>query len=88
MIEPELIEEKKLEDGNYATVLTLKEQMCKWPISDPGSDNFHFCGQSASPASPYCAAHTRIAYQASTSRRDRKRGLKTPTLPPIRRAAG
>lgn len=88
IIEPEVIEEEKLDDGNYATVLTIKERMCKWPIGHPGTESFHFCGRGASQSSPYCDAHTRVAYQASTSRRDRKRAGKNPSLPPIRRAAG
>ena len=55
------------------SILTLNEQTCKWPIGDPGSDDFYFCGASCDTGSPYCEAHARIAYQpASDRRRDRK----------------
>ena len=45
-----------------ATVLTLGAHMCKWPIGDPSSDNFTFCGRRASDG-PYCLEHAQVAYQ-------------------------
>jgi GcrA cell cycle regulator len=45
-----------------ATVLTLGAHMCKWPIGDPSSDNFTFCGRRASEERPYCVDHARMAY--------------------------
>jgi len=44
-----------------ATVLTLGAHMCKWPIGDPSSDEFTFCGRRAEGA--YCAEHSRVAFQ-------------------------
>ena len=74
MIEPEEpIEEEILDDGEWATVLTLNERMCKWPIGHPGTEKFHFCGRAAQAGTPYCEAHSRVAYQPAPSRRDRKR---------------
>ena len=26
------------------SLMELNDQMCKWPIGDPGADDFHFCG--------------------------------------------
>ena len=47
-----------------ATVLTLGAHMCKWPIGDPSTDEFSFCGRRAGgDASPYCIEHARVAYQ-------------------------
>ncbi len=57
---------------SHATVLELNEQTCKWPIGDPGEENFHFCGQRSAPGLPYCAAHAKKAYQPLPSRRERK----------------
>ncbi len=55
------------------TLLHLTEQTCKWPIGDPGTPSFHFCGQRPELGLPYCAAHARIAYQPTHDRRrDRK----------------
>ena len=45
-----------------ATVLTLGAHMCKWPIGDPSSDNFTFCGRRADEEGPYCIDHARMAY--------------------------
>jgi GcrA cell cycle regulator len=46
-----------------ATVLTLGAHMCKWPIGDPSTDEFSFCGRRASNEGPYCVEHARVAYQ-------------------------
>src|SRR6478609_10621078 len=45
-----------------ATVLTLGAHMCKWPIGDPSSDSFTFCGRRQDDG-PYCMEHARVAYQ-------------------------
>jgi len=64
------LEPLKLEDGRSATVLTLKESMCKFPIGDPNDADFAFCGRS-SCAGPYCADHARLAYQPSQAKKRR-----------------
>jgi GcrA cell cycle regulator len=47
-----------------ATVLTLGAHMCKWPIGDPSTDEFSFCGRRAGgEGGPYCIEHSRVAYQ-------------------------
>ncbi|HUZ11308.1 MAG TPA: GcrA family cell cycle regulator [Caulobacteraceae bacterium] len=52
-----------------ATVLTLGRHMCKWPIGDPASSDFAFCGRSAVEETPYCADHARLAYQPPHGRK-------------------
>jgi GcrA cell cycle regulator len=47
--------------------------MCKWPIGDPSTQDFHFCGHPPKAGSPYCDAHCVKAFQPSQSRRDRDR---------------
>lgn len=64
------LEPLKLEDGKAASVLTLNESMCKFPIGDPTDDNFAFCGR-ASSCGPYCQDHARLAYQPSQARKRR-----------------
>jgi len=51
-----------VEEPGSATVLTLGAHMCKWPIGDPASDNFTFCGRRIGEGS-YCTEHARVAYQ-------------------------
>ena len=50
------------EEPGSATVLTLGAHMCKWPIGDPSTDGFTFCGRRSSEG-PYCGEHARVAYQ-------------------------
>ena len=41
----------------------LKPNQCRWPIGDPDSENFHFCGEQVFSGKPYCYEHCRQAYQ-------------------------
>lgn len=45
-----------------ATALTLGAHMCRWPIGDPVSEMFSFCGRRALGTGPYCNDHARVAY--------------------------
>ncbi|WP_417670653.1 GcrA family cell cycle regulator [Roseibium sp.] len=61
-----------------ATILSLTERTCKWPIGDPGSEDFYFCGRNSDAGVPYCAHHCKIAYQpVSDRRRDRRAANST-----------
>ncbi len=53
------------------SLLQLTEQTCKWPIGDPGHDDFHFCGHNSLDNLPYCEYHSGVAYQAPEPRRRR-----------------
>lgn len=55
------------------TLLELTERTCKWPIGDPATEDFWFCGLPVKPGKPYCEAHVAVAFQPMSSRRDRKR---------------
>jgi GcrA cell cycle regulator len=54
---------ERVEERGVATVLTLGARMCKWPIGDPSTDEFTFCGRRSAEEGPYCAEHARVAYQ-------------------------
>ena len=41
----------------------LKPNQCRWPIGDPDSDDFHFCGAPVFVGKPYCYEHCKQAYQ-------------------------
>jgi len=64
------LEPLKLEDGRAASVLTLSDTMCKYPIGDPTEADFAFCGR-ASASGPYCQDHARLAYQPSQAKKRR-----------------
>jgi len=51
------------------TIFALTEQTCKWPIGDPGQEDFHFCGNDSLESAPYCEYHAGVAYQVPEPRR-------------------
>jgi GcrA cell cycle regulator len=52
------------------SIVELRESMCRWPIGDPGSAEFRFCGAAKRGGlGPYCAHHAAIAYQPQHDRR-------------------
>ena len=55
------------------TIVDLKEAMCRWPLGDPTSSDFRYCGSPAA-SGPYCAHHGKLAYQpVQDRRRERER---------------
>jgi GcrA cell cycle regulator len=51
------------------SLLELNEATCHWPVGDPSSPDFFFCGGRALSGLPYCAQHSRVAYQPASDRR-------------------
>jgi len=41
----------------------LRSDQCRWPIGDPDSEKFHFCGEPVFIGKPYCYEHCKHAYQ-------------------------
>jgi GcrA cell cycle regulator len=72
--EPELIE-NIIPIGQRRTLLELNENTCRWPIGDPATSEFFFCGGPPLTGLPYCNYHSRAAYQPANERR---RGGKPP----------
>ena len=68
---PPPLEPKALPNGEFATVLTLTNHICKWPIGDPATPEFRFCGRRSKAGSPYCDTHAAQAYQPQSRRRRR-----------------
>ena len=57
------------------SLMELTERTCKWPIGDPATNTFWFCGHESEPGKPYCKTHISIAFQPITQRRSRKETL-------------
>lgn len=51
------------------SLLQLNEHTCKWPIGDPLSPEFYFCGQHPNEGKPYCEFHSRRAYHQLDKKR-------------------
>ena len=64
---------KKIEEkARKLTLMQLTERTCKWPIGDPATDEFWFCGHPVDPGKPYCETHVSVAFQPMSNRRDRR----------------
>ena len=55
------------------SLLELTEKTCKWPVGDPATEEFWFCGLATQSGKPYCEAHVGVAFQPMNSRRERRR---------------
>ncbi|WP_050523034.1 GcrA family cell cycle regulator [Pseudorhodobacter wandonensis] len=55
------------------SLMELTERTCKWPIGDPATEEFWFCGLPSTAGKPYCEAHVGVAFQPMSARRDRRR---------------
>ena len=55
------------------TIMDLRDSMCRWPMGDPTTPEFRFCGGRAITGLPYCTQHAQVAYQPAAERkRDRR----------------
>jgi GcrA cell cycle regulator len=51
----------------------IRESACRWPLGDPRSGDFAYCGLMPAEGRSYCAGHCRMAY-----RRPEARGRQSP----------
>lgn len=63
------------EDPGSVTIVTLHDRSCKWPIGNPGADDFTFCGR-RSKKPPYCDGHRQVAFQKPDSETKRRKKEK------------
>ena len=54
---------KSVNRGEGIAVTKAGERHCRWPVGDPRSPDFRFCGCAAYDSMPYCIDHARVAYQ-------------------------
>jgi GcrA cell cycle regulator len=54
------------------TLMQLTNRTCKWPVGDPGTPGFFFCGAEALQPFPYCESHCLRSYDSSYIRPMRK----------------
>ncbi len=54
--------ELQIPPDERVSLLELTEDKCKWPIGDPLSADFYFCGRKSLEAKPYCEFHSKRAY--------------------------
>lgn len=66
---PASIPQEEVFTGETVSLADLGPGQCRWPHGDPRDDNFGFCGGRSVAGLPYCAEHSKLAYQAATRNR-------------------
>ncbi len=51
-----------LKKAKKISLMELTEKTCKWPVGDPSTDDFWFCGLDSETGKPYCKAHNDVAF--------------------------
>src|SRR5579863_5769913 len=77
--EPEVFESVVVPMSLRVTIVELKEAMCRWPLGDPASSEFRYCGSPVA-SGPYCAYHGGLAYQPAQERRRERDRLRRTAL--------
>lgn len=57
-----IIEDFAIPIPQRKTLLALDKHDCRWPVGEPQSDSFFFCGAASENDKPYCPAHCKRAY--------------------------
>ncbi|MDR1027523.1 MAG: GcrA family cell cycle regulator [Rickettsiales bacterium] len=52
-----------------AALMALKADQCRWPMGNPDTDDFKFCGEKCFAGKPYCFEHCKLAYQFTQPRK-------------------
>ena len=50
------------------SLVDIDHHQCRWPIGDPATPNFLFCGNDAIRGFTYCLGHARMAYRPAARR--------------------
>jgi GcrA cell cycle regulator len=53
--------------GSFA-LFAVPPTGCLWPIGDPASPDFRYCGAKRQHPHPYCAEHAKVAFQPTKPR--------------------
>ena len=66
---PDAVEDVVVPISRRLRLIELSERTCKWPVGDPLSEDFHFCGNEIGETGPYCRYHAKLAFQPASERR-------------------
>ena len=58
-----------IDSAQRCSLLDIAQGKCRWPIGDPDTVDFAFCGNEALGGFSYCAGHARMAYRVPARRR-------------------
>lgn len=71
-----MAEEIDIPEAQRKTVATLESCSCRWPVGDPQTQDFYFCGGKAVAGLPYCEHHARRAFQAPAPKRRERESVE------------
>ncbi|MCH9806982.1 MAG: GcrA family cell cycle regulator [Alphaproteobacteria bacterium] len=71
------VEELDIPEKQRKTLQSLEACSCRWPVGDPQTPEFFFCGGKAVPGLPYCEHHARRAFQAAAPKRRERESVET-----------
>jgi GcrA cell cycle regulator len=54
----------------------IRDSACRWPLGDPRSGEFAYCGLTPAKGQSYCAGHCQMAYRSPHARAPEGRGLR------------
>jgi GcrA cell cycle regulator len=77
--EPDAFESVVVPMSLRVTIVELREAMCRWPLGDPATSEFRYCGSPAA-SGPYCAYHSGLAYQPALERRRERDRMRRAAL--------
>ena len=55
--------EAEVEEMRRVRFAEIRELACRWPLGDPKSGDFAYCGLKPAKGQSYCAGHCRMAYR-------------------------
>jgi GcrA cell cycle regulator len=62
------VEAPPVDNTRRCSLLDLAGGGCRWPLGDPRTAEFGFCGNDAIAGFSYCAGHLRMAYRVPVGR--------------------
>jgi GcrA cell cycle regulator len=68
-LQDQRVEEVVVAMSRRISIMELRDGVCKWPLGDPMSADFVYCGADSEKTAVYCTCHSRMAYQPTQDRR-------------------
>lgn len=69
LLEPAVVMPFPAPKGDNVTLMQLSERTCRWPLGDPATADFRFCGCDSAPGTSYCQYHSVLAFQPAGRRK-------------------
>lgn len=71
-----IIVEPEPDPATLVTVADVRDSQCRWPVGDPSSEGFRYCGKECHRGHPYCDDHEEYLRGSRRARVPRKEPIK------------